>query len=269
MTTADLLAAAEEARPDLMQKTAAMLGLLERLSPEHELEVRAELAKIASYTNEKVAAAEGYGPAARFGLAVGGTLLAGLAGSVATDMYDAAKRGLTKGTNFKRILRANPELKHFEKERLHNSFDALHRYAPEFTADPILGGSLLKSVAEVPGNEHVVIKDLINARKNLQDAKHTQFTPGKSEIEVPSSADIAADAARSASETRRSAERHGYDMEMLAIRAKLDREREERDAGRRRQEGKDKFRRDVRLTTLRTQLDRGFEGKHSKKDPVR
>jgi hypothetical protein len=129
---------------------------------------------------------------------------------MATDLYDTAKRGLNKGRNFRHIMLANPELKKTDKERLHNAYDALHRYAPEFTADPMVGGSLLKSVIDLPGNEHTVIKDLINARKNLLDSKRSQYQPGKTEIELPDKYDIAADAARRAHEYEMETRRQGF-----------------------------------------------------------
>jgi hypothetical protein len=233
MNTAEILYAAEQVRPDLLEKTATALALLERLSPHHEAQLREELAEITGYTHTKLAAAAGYGPMSRFGAALGGTLIAGLAGSMATDMYDAAKRGLTKGTNFRSIMRANPELKQFDKERLNRSFDALHHYAPEFTANPLLGGSLLKSVAEVEGNEHVIIRDLINARKNLQDAKHTQYSPGKVEIDLPSAADIAAEAARRSHDLEMAKRREGHDATMRAADEKNRREQLEVEHNRR------------------------------------
>ena len=95
------------------------------------------------------------------------------------DLYDIAKRNVTKHGNFNRILEFSPELKkNFDKDRLQNSFNALHRYAPEMTADPMIGGSLLKAVAESPGFESTIIRDMINARKSLIDSRTGQFRMG-------------------------------------------------------------------------------------------
>ena len=72
-------------------------------------------------------------------------------------------------------MKANPELKAIDKARLQQSFDAIHRYAPEMTADPLVGGALLKSVADVSGNEAVAIKSIIDTRKNVVNP----FRPGE------------------------------------------------------------------------------------------
>lgn len=223
MTAAELLTAAEQARPELMKKVAVAIELLEEISPLHARDLKSDIAEITGYTTTKLAAVQqGYGAMSRWGAALGTSLVAGLAGSAAVDLYDAAKRGLNKGSNFRRIMTANPELKHYEKERLHNAYDAIHHYAPEFTSDPMLGGTLLKSVVEVPGNEYTIIKDLLNARKNLQDAKHTQYRPGTVAIELPSSADIAAETVKRQHDDELAARRHGWDTEGAAaeLRAK-------------------------------------------------
>jgi hypothetical protein len=110
---------------------------------------------------------------------------------MATDLYDAAKRGLTKGKNYRAIMQSNPELKGLDKARLTNTYNTIHMYAPEFTADPIMGGSLLKSVYDAgPGMDHVMVRELIGSRKNLQDTKHNQFRMGPMPtVQLPSKYD--------------------------------------------------------------------------------
>jgi hypothetical protein len=178
MDTAELLKLANEYRPDLVEKTAKAVTLLEQVAPEFVPEVTKDIEDIANAVNTKLAEApksKGGYKGGGYLAGLGGTILAGLAGAFATDLYDAAKRGLTKGGNYRRIMEANPELKDIESKRLKSSFDLIHRYAPEFTADPILGGAVLKNVAELPGNEATIIKDLINSRKNLIESKGRQF----------------------------------------------------------------------------------------------
>ena len=192
MTREEILRGAGTAAPELMQKTASILAQLEMTAPAVAEEVSGEISATVDYVAEKLAASQGYGPVARWGAATGSVIAAGLLGTVANDLYDVAKRGLTKSRNFKAIMQANPDLKAFpDKARLERSFTALHRFAPELTSDPLVGGSLLKSVAEVPGNEAVAIKDIINSRKNLLDAKDKAFRMDGPALELQSKEDAA------------------------------------------------------------------------------
>jgi hypothetical protein len=184
MNQKEILQAAQVSCPEVMAKTAQALALLEKVDPSFVPEVLSDFNTITKFTSEKVASV-GAGQAAGlkgFGLAVGGALAAGLATAVSADLYDAARRGLTKGTNFKRIMAANPDLKNYDKARVRASFETLHRYGPEFTADPLMGGSLLKAVAGLEGNEHTLIKDVIKARKEFYDAKKNRFSAGHATI---------------------------------------------------------------------------------------
>ena len=183
MMNRELLEAVNSQRPDLMKKTAEALALIEKLDASFLPEVFEDFAVISNVTTEKLAsavpslAARAGGAAKQVGIGVGVTLAAGLATSIATDLYDAAKRGLTRSSNFKRIMSANPDLKNYDQKRLRSSFDTLHRYGPEFTADPLMGGSLLKAMAGLDGHEYTVIKDVINSRKGFLDAKARQYQP--------------------------------------------------------------------------------------------
>lgn len=180
MTAQELLAAAYEAKPELVEKTANALFVLEQWEPEFAKELADDIATITNVTMEKSASiGELAGKAA---LGVGSGLALGIAGAVAGDMYDAAKRGLTKGTNLKRILVNNPELQRGDKKVLINSFNTLHRYAPEFTADPMLGGQVLSRMIELPNDQLNLVKDLLSSRKVLVEAKKNQFSMGKLEF---------------------------------------------------------------------------------------
>lgn len=177
----EILEAAESAQPELMQKTAQALTLIEKMAPEFMEDVISDFETISSVTLEKVA---GVPPIVKekllgAGALVGTAIAAGLGTSIATDLFDAAKRGLTKSRNFKRIMEANPGLKNVaEPKRLKPAFDMVHRYAPDFTSDPMLGGSLITAIVnQPPGHEYNLIKELLGARKNLSDIKGSQFRP--------------------------------------------------------------------------------------------
>lgn len=178
MTSEEILAAAHEANPDFVEKTAKALMVLEQWEPEFAKELAADIQTITTVTMEKSAGAglDAIGQGAKM-IGVGAGL--GLAGSVAVDLYDAAKRGLTKGTNLKRIMVNNPELQRSDKKALISSFNTLHRYAPEFTADPMLGGQILSRMIELPNDQLNLVKDLLSSRKTLLESKKSQFAMGK------------------------------------------------------------------------------------------
>jgi hypothetical protein len=190
MNSTDFLKLASLVKPELIEKTAKALAALELVSPEHANELKAEMDAIIARPLQLMeknagaasAIASAYGKVPQGVKTVAvlgvGSALAGLGSSIATDLYDAARRKFTSGRNFKRIMDANPELsKGFDKKQLKATFDTLHRYAPDFTADALMGGSLLSAMAQVPGNEKNFIVELINSRKNLADAKSKQYSP--------------------------------------------------------------------------------------------
>jgi hypothetical protein len=183
MQPAEILEVAKQVRPDLVTKTASAIALLERMSPAHAEDLVQEVSAILTHTHEKTAAAD-YGA---FGLGVAGTLTAGLGTAVASDLYDAAKRGLTKGRNFKNILEgATPELRAHYKEdpkKVKRIFDTIHRYAPEFTADPFYGAGLVQIGVESPESLIGTMKDILGARKSLREAKAKQYSAGHVHLE--------------------------------------------------------------------------------------
>lgn len=176
MNVSEVMSAAYEADPVKMEKVAKALFVVEHIDAGLAREMADELAFIADYTVEKTAALN-LAPAADVGkkVMVGAATMAGagLLAAVATDLYDAAKRGLTKGQNFKRIMDANPQFKGQKAQAL-AAFNAVHRYAPELTADPLVGGSLMNAIIQMPDGAYNTIKDVAGIRKNLQDSKHRQ-----------------------------------------------------------------------------------------------
>lgn len=174
----EILQAVGEAEPQILEKVAQALFVLEHIHPDFAADLTAELDSITEYTHEKMSADTFSGIKPWLG-AVGGMAAAGLVGAVATDLYDAAKRGLTKGMNYKRIIEMNPDIKkNYDQKDIKKTYDTLHRYAPDFTADPNLGGQILRAMAEIPQDQHQLVKDLINSRKNLRDTKKGQFAMG-------------------------------------------------------------------------------------------
>lgn len=181
-----ILDAAFESEPELMHKVAESLQEIEQTAPEFMDDVFQEFELISAMTLEKCATvppsirdrAIEYGKDTAKLVGIAGA--AALGTSIAAELFDISKRGLTKARNFKRIMKYAPGLKNeiSDPARIKPAYDALHRYAPDFTADPMLGASLLKSLAnQPPGNEHVLITSLLNSRKTLGEIKNNQYKP--------------------------------------------------------------------------------------------
>lgn len=115
----------------------------------------------------------GLGAAANYGLGIAGIIGAGIAYSLAGDMYDAARRGITKSRNYRQMLDADPELKNLHPQKVRSAFETLHRFNPEFSGDPMVAASFVKRQATLDGGYTDVreIESLIGARRNLRDIR--------------------------------------------------------------------------------------------------
>lgn len=174
MNVAEVMSAVYEVEPSKMEKVAKAILVVEHIDADLARELKDELSYIADYSVEKTSAVNVRDVATTVGIGAATMAGAGLLAAVATDLYDAAKRGLTKGQNFKRIMDANPQFKSQKPQAL-AAFNAVHRYAPELTADPLVGGSLMNAIIQMPDGAYNTIKDVAGIRKNLQDSKHRQI----------------------------------------------------------------------------------------------
>lgn len=188
----EILDAAFRAQPEMMKKTAMALSLIEKMTPEFLEDVLGEFEMIAEVTTEKVAAVPSASSAKvlkdvigkhAIGVAalVGTGIAASLGTAIATDLFDSSKRFLTKSRNFRRIMAFDPSLKEVAtsgNKDLKTAFNTLHRFAPDFASDPLLGAGLLRQLVNMPvGAEMDQITKLLGSRKNLQDIKKNQFQP--------------------------------------------------------------------------------------------
>ncbi len=184
----EILKLAAEAEPETMMKAVQAIELTEKIAPEFVPDILADFATITDVTTEKIASIPGIGAlgpkaaSTAIGIAtvVGTGVAASLGSHIAADLFDAAKRGLSKGRNYKRIMDASPNLKNevIDKSRIRPAFESLHRFAPDFMSDPLMGASLLKALANQPGgNEYQLMEKLIGSRKNLLEIKEKQMRP--------------------------------------------------------------------------------------------
>lgn len=105
------------------------------------------------------------GTAAAMGIMTAG----GIAMALAGDLYESAKRGLTRGRDYKNMLEANPDLtKPSNTAKVKASFSTLHRFNPDFAKDPNVAGQYVRNSIEIPGSELASAKDLVKARADMQ-----------------------------------------------------------------------------------------------------
>jgi len=116
-------------------------------------------------------------------LAATGAIAAGVAYSLAGDMYDSLRRGITKTHHYKKMLAENPDLRERPAKDVQKVFSTLHRFNPEFSADPMVSGSFVRNNLALAGSDqgtvdmHTLI-NLVSARKNLSDIRKLPI-PGK------------------------------------------------------------------------------------------
>lgn len=107
---------------------------------------------------------------------VGAAVATGILYSLAGDMTDAIKRGITKTRNYKSMLGANPDLKQMPAQDVQKAFAVLHRFNPDFASEPTVAGNFVRQQVNMThdGNMSVDTKqltELVNSRKNLADTR--------------------------------------------------------------------------------------------------
>jgi hypothetical protein len=136
----------------------------------------------------------GAGMAGKGALALGGAVGAAAAGGIALalagDLYESAKRGITKGRDYKSMMQQNPQLQKFPAKDVQKAFSVLHRFNPDFAGDPTVAGAWVGSRVELGQDEQygniTELKSLIDSRKNLADIrKLSPFKPERKEKGPP------------------------------------------------------------------------------------
>jgi hypothetical protein len=103
---------------------------------------------------------------------VGMMAAGGIALALAGDLYEAAKRGITRGRDYKKMLAANPDLDRPGKAaKVQSSFRTLHRFNPDFAGDPNVAGSYVRQAIELPGSELNTTQSLVKARADLKRSR--------------------------------------------------------------------------------------------------
>jgi hypothetical protein len=147
---------------DFFIKTAAEV----RESPFRD-EILAELDHIIKTANQPFMQSAWGNAAKGIGAAVGTSI----AVSVAGDMFDSLKRGITKSRNYKAMMKGNPDLAEEDAKQVQSAFATLHRFNPEFSSDPNVSGAFVKKQIGLTGFDPQMLTTLVGARKNLSDIK--------------------------------------------------------------------------------------------------
>lgn len=154
---------------DFLVKTAAEV----RTSPFNE-EIVAELdgiMKKAGVNWQGLQSSVGRG-AAGLGMGIATTALGGIGLALAGDMYDAARRGITKTRDYKRMMAANPDLKDKPAAEIQTIFSTLHRLNPDFAGDAYVAGSFVRDHSEMASGVRLEgLKQLVDARKGLTESR--------------------------------------------------------------------------------------------------
>jgi len=128
------------------------------------------------------------GDAALYGATITGL---GVAASLAGDLADAAHRGITKSRNYKAMMEANPDLKKEDPVAIQSHFNTLHRFNPEFSSDPNVAGSYVRSQSQFPEGDLGSVQGLVSSRKAIKDARGARPLGGMPWQQTPSAADQA------------------------------------------------------------------------------
>lgn len=183
----EMIRLAGRAAPQLMTETARMLSILEQTSPEFVPDVLADFEKISSVAAEKSKTADvsdvspgmlstgvsvmGWGKSMGGNLATG--VVAGMGAAVASDLYNAVRKGLFKKRNWERMISSNPELKERGLGEVRKHFNTLQQTAPALAANPIAAGAAVTQLLDIPSNRyHQILTELAEDQKKIVDAQY-------------------------------------------------------------------------------------------------
>jgi hypothetical protein len=167
----------------IIEKAAQLSDRWEQFSNESpgasaELEKKAGWEQFAQNNPMKAKALGAVGAGAA---GVAGSALAGIAYSLAGDLFESAKRGITKSRDYKNMMSENPDLKELPAKNVQRAFSVLHRFNPEFASDPVVAGSFVRRGATFADEGSMadtkMLGDLVNARKNIHDSTKLPQVP--------------------------------------------------------------------------------------------
>jgi len=120
---------------------------------------------------------------------IGSTVAAGVALSLAGDLYEAARRGLTKSRHWSNMLDQNPGLAEQSKTdpMVKTVFNTLHRFNPEFSGDPHVAASFVKAQLEYPDDVGIP-QQIVKSRSEIRNSGALR-APGGIQLKGPMDAE--------------------------------------------------------------------------------
>jgi hypothetical protein len=187
MTPQELLKMAADESPEVMKELVSTLKELEATAPEFMDDFSSDASAIFGRVNEKTkeagAVVEKFfskDNVGKFGKSVATAAAAatvlGIGTAIGTDLYNAARRGLTSGRNWKRMIEANPELKEQSITDARRAFKTVQKYAPDIASDPMSSGSLVyRMMHAAPGDHDKMLRDTITLQKDYMNTRYEPF----------------------------------------------------------------------------------------------
>jgi hypothetical protein len=95
------------------------------------------------------------------------------AGHVGVKAYSAVRDRITKARDYKKMISANPSLKHEPAKKVQMVFDSLRHMAPDMSKDPLVAGSFVRNTLELspesgPAIATQTAKMLVDTQKNMK-----------------------------------------------------------------------------------------------------
>lgn len=159
--------AGEIRRSPFKDEIATEMNEIIKAAEESQEKIAMEFGSFASGVSD-AAGAFGRQPLVKY---IGSTVAAGVALSLAGDLYEAARRGLTKSRHWSNMLEQNPQLADQSKTdpMVKTVFNTLHRFNPEFSGDPHVAASFVKAQLEYPDDVGIP-QQIVKSRSEIRNA---------------------------------------------------------------------------------------------------
>jgi hypothetical protein len=191
MNVQEMMKIAAQAAPEVVEKTAFELKLLERVAPEFVPDVQEGFRKITETVTERSKTAavnpgvlDTSSRVARLGSwgkrlgadsasSVASGVLGGLGMAVAADLYNVVRKNLRSGTHWKNMLAANPELREKDLDVVRQHYKSLRDVAPALAANPMAAGAAVSQLLDTaPMSYHRILTEMAESQKKMVDAQY-------------------------------------------------------------------------------------------------
>jgi hypothetical protein len=102
---------------------------------------------------------------------VGAVIAAGITmGAIAggKDIYDAIKGKIQHRSSFNEMMDMSPGLKKHDKKMVSAAFNTLHRFNPDYAADPLVAGTFVQNALDMSRIDVGTVNSLVDSSNKLQ-----------------------------------------------------------------------------------------------------